>query len=89
MLVKRSGKNQIAIPKRLITEAGLDTEDVYFDIQYSSGCFVLKPLQLEEKIPREALERFKAKTLKKETGDQSYPSLDHAITGLDHGKKKH
>ena len=83
MIVKRSGKNQVAIPKRLIAQAGLEARDVYFDIQYSAGCFVLKPLQFEEKIPREALERFKAKTLKAEPGDRAFTSLDDAIKGLD------
>ena len=88
MIVKRSIRNQVAIPKKLIRLAGLTDRDVFFDIEYSRGYFILKPLEFEEKIPREALERFKAKALKLEPGDQTYPSMDELIQGLDRKKRR-
>ena len=83
MIIKRSGRNQVAIPKKLIQQAGLSERDVFFDIEYASGRFILKPLEFEEKIPREALERFKAKTLKREPGDQIFSSMGEVIAALD------
>ena len=87
MIVKRSSRNQVAIPKTLIKQAGLGRQDVFFDIQYAKGFFVLKPVEFHDKIPREALERFKTKALKQETGDHAFSSMDQLITALDH--KKH
>jgi bifunctional DNA-binding transcriptional regulator/antitoxin component of YhaV-PrlF toxin-antitoxin module len=86
MIIKRSTRNQVAIPKKLIQQAGLGEQDVFFDIRYAGGYFVLKPLEFEEKIPRETLERFKAKTLKAEPGDKTFASMDELIEGL--GRKK-
>lgn len=82
MIVKRSGRNQVAIPKQLIREAGLSEADVFFDIRYAKGRFILMPLDFEEKIPREALERFKAKALKDEPGDETFASLTDVIASL-------
>ncbi|MBI4596791.1 MAG: hypothetical protein HY737_00125 [Candidatus Omnitrophica bacterium] len=89
MIVKRSSRNQVAIPKPLIQEAGLSGEDVFFDIVYAGGCFILKPLAFEEKIPKEALERFKAKTLTREAGDQTFSSMKEVIEALDRRKRRH
>ncbi len=83
MIVKRSGRNQIALPKKLVQAAGLGDEDIYFDVQYASGCFILKPLQFEEKIPRESLERFKRKALAHEPQDRRFPTMDELIASLD------
>ncbi len=83
MIVKRSTRNQVAIPKKLIQRAGLSERDVFFEIDYASGCFILKPLEFEEKIPREVLERFKAKTVKVGAGDQVFSSMDEVIASLD------
>ena len=83
MIVKRSGRNQVAIPKQLIRRAGLDERDVFFDMEYAAGCFILKPLQFEEKIPREVIERFKAKALAKEPGDRTFASMTELIAALD------
>ena len=76
MLVKRSSKNQIAIPKAVLERAGLGPKDVYFDVEYVEGRIVLRAMQVEEKIPAEALTRFEARTLKQEPGDRVYGSVD-------------
>ena len=87
MIVKRSGRNQVAIPKKLIEQAGLGERDIFFDIEYAGGYFTLKPLEFEEKIPREALERFKAKVLKGEPHDQTFSSMQEVIAALDRTKR--
>ena len=87
MIVKRSRRNQVAIPKKLIQQAGLSEHDVFFDMEYAGGYFVLKPLAFEEKIPREALERFKAKTLKIEPEDRVFSSMEDLIAALDRKKR--
>ncbi len=83
MIVRRSGRNQVAIPKKLIQKAGLSARDVFFDIEYAGGYFILKPVEFEEKIPPEVLERFKANTLKREPGNQSFSSMEELIAALD------
>ena len=88
MIVKRSSRNQVAIPKKLIDAAGLGRQDVFFDVRYRGGAFILKPMEFSEKIPREALERFKAKTLKRGAGDRAFPSMDELIAALDRKKRR-
>ena len=88
MIVKRSSRNQVAIPKALIERAGLGRQDVFFDIQYAQGFFVLKPLEFHEKIPRETLERFKTKALKKEVGDHTFSTMNELIASLDRKKSR-
>lgn len=88
MIVKRSGRNQVAIPKRLIRQAGLDERDVFFDMEYAAGCFILKPVQFEEKIPREAIERFKGKALAKASGDRTFSSMAELIAALDRKQRR-
>lgn len=87
MLVKRSRKNQVAIPKAILERAGLSSEDLYFDVGYSNGQILLTPMQLEEKIPPEALARFEARSLKREPGDRVYRSTDELIRHL-HRKRR-
>ena len=82
MLVKRSSKNQVAIPKAVLERAGLGMEDNYFDVEYKRGAIILRPVEIEEKIPREALERFKAKVLKGQPGDRSFSSAEALIRHL-------
>ena len=82
MLVKRSRKNQIAIPKVILERAGLGARDLYFDIQYSTGRIILTPMELEEKIPIDSLMRFEKQVLKHEVGDKSYRSMEEVIHHL-------
>ena len=88
MIVKRSSRNQVAIPKKLIDAAGLGKRDVFFDVRYRGGAFILKPLEFTEKISREALERFKTKTLKHSAADRTFSSMDEMIAGLDRKKRR-
>ncbi|HBH96442.1 MAG TPA: hypothetical protein DDX89_01440 [Candidatus Omnitrophica bacterium] len=82
ILVKRSRKNQVAIPKAILERAGLGPEDVYFRIGYQHGAIVLRPIEIEDKIPPEALERFKAKVLRGQPGDRSFDSMEELIRDL-------
>lgn len=88
MIVKRSRRNQVAIPKSLIQQAGLGDDNIFFNIEYMEGCFILKPLEFEEKISSETIERFKTAVLKKKTGDLTFTSMKELIAALDH-KKRH
>ena len=88
MIVKRSGRNQVAIPKKLIQQAGLSERDLFFNIEYAAGCFILKPLEFEEKIPREVLDRFKTKTLDLKPGDQAFSTMDEVIAALDRKRRR-
>lgn len=82
MLIKRSSKNQISLPKALLEKAGLGEDDLYFDVAYENGRIVLIPMHVEEKISQESLARFELKTLKHESGDKIYGSMDDAVKGL-------
>ncbi len=82
MLVKRSSKNQIAIPKAILKRAGLGPNDRYFDVVYSAGRIILRPMELEEKIPPEALARFRAKVIKGQPGDRAFHSMEGLIKDL-------
>ena len=87
MLVKRSSKNQIAIPKAVLERAGLGPEDTYFDIGCSQGRIILTPMQLEEKIPPEALKRFETRVLQRQRGDKAFESVEGLINYL-HRKRR-
>ena len=82
MLVKRSRKNQVAIPKVLLERAGMGPEDVYFAADYAGGAIILRPVEIEEKLPPEALARFKATALKGQPGDRAHASMEAAIKDL-------
>jgi len=88
MLVKRSYKNQVAIPKLILERAGIGPKDVYFDVKYKQGHIILTPMQLEEKIPVEFLDRFEAKALRREPQDTVSGSMDEAIKNLHRKPKK-
>jgi len=48
MLIRRTAKNQVVIPKALLKEAGLaQREFPFFDITVQSGGFFLKPMKAE------------------------------------------
>ena len=82
MLVKRSRKNQVALPKAMLEQPGLGPEDVYFSVVFEAGAIILRPVEIEEKIPPEALERFRAKVLKGQPGDRPSSSMEALIKDL-------
>ena len=83
-LIKRSKKNQVVIPKSILDQAGIGPNDTYLKIDYDGrlGAILLRVISIEEKIPAEALERFKARVLKGQRGDRAFPTLDAALTYL-------
>lgn len=81
-LVKRSRKNQVALPKAILEEAGLGADDVYFSIACEKGAIVLRPVEIEEKVPEEILSRFKAKVVRGQRGDRSFSSMEGLIRDL-------
>jgi len=87
MLVKRSSKNQVVIPKAILERAGLGSKDVYFDVVYANNHIVLTPMQVEERIPPGALARFEAKALRHEPGDRAFNSMEALINAL-HRKRQ-
>lgn len=57
MIVKRSSRNQVVIPRPLIDEAGLTARDVYFDVSYEAGEFRLRPVELVDRLSPEELRK--------------------------------
>ena len=82
MLIKKSVKNQIAIPKVILEEIGLGSQDVYFDIGCKNGHIILKPMEVEEKIPVETIRKFEKKYARRSKGDVVFNSWDDAIRFL-------
>jgi len=69
MLSKLTRGNQVTIPKPIIDRIGLKAGRDYLEIVYMHGTIYLKPVDIEERIPKEAWEAFKKKALKQEKGD--------------------
>jgi bifunctional DNA-binding transcriptional regulator/antitoxin component of YhaV-PrlF toxin-antitoxin module len=88
LLVKRSRKNQVAIPKAILERVGLGPEDVYFRIGCKNGMIVLQPVDVEDKIPAEALARFEARVLKRERGDKVFSSMEDLIRDLHRSQRR-
>ena len=82
MLVKRSSKNQVALPKALLDQAGLGPEDVYFKAEYDQGAIILRPVEIDEKIPPEAIARLKARIQKEKRGSRAFSSAKALIKDL-------
>ena len=56
MLAKLTRGNQLTIPKRVIEQAHLKVGRDYLDVVYTHGVIVLKPVDVEERVPPEAYE---------------------------------
>ncbi len=69
MLSKLTRANQITIPKAIVTKIGLHAGSDYFEIGYQDGIIYLKPVTIEERLPKEFLEKLKKKALEEEKGD--------------------
>ncbi|MBI4355283.1 MAG: AbrB/MazE/SpoVT family DNA-binding domain-containing protein [Candidatus Omnitrophica bacterium] len=69
MLAKLSRGNQLTIPKSLVERAGLKAGRDYVEAVYTHGTIVLKPVDVEERVPPEAYERLLEHAFKVEKGD--------------------
>lgn len=69
MLSKLTRNNQITIPMSIIKRAGLKIGRDYIDVEYINGIIYLKPVDIEERVPYEDLEKLKKKALKEEKSD--------------------
>jgi AbrB family looped-hinge helix DNA binding protein len=69
MLTKLTRGNQITIPKPIIEKAHLKSGIDYLQIEYREGVIYLKPVEVEERISPETLEKFQRQMLQRERGD--------------------
>ncbi|PIR65868.1 MAG: hypothetical protein COW11_04970 [Candidatus Omnitrophica bacterium CG12_big_fil_rev_8_21_14_0_65_43_15] len=69
MISKLTRANQITIPRAIVAKIGLNAGSDYFEIGYQDGIIYLKPLSIEERIPKEVLEKIKNRALKEGKGD--------------------
>ena len=69
MLSKLTRGNQVTIPKSIVERIGLKAGKDYLDVEYTEGKIFLKPVDIEERIPKEVWERFKEKSLEEEKED--------------------
>jgi len=69
MLAKLTRGNQFTIPKPIVDKARLQAGRDYLDVAYLHGVIVLKPVDVEERIPPEAYERFIKDALTIRPGD--------------------
>ncbi len=76
MLSKLTRGNQITIPKAIVERMGLKTGLDYLNVEYIHGVIQLKPVDVEERIPKESWEKFKKYALNKEKGDVALSSKE-------------
>ena len=56
MLAKLTRGNQLTIPKDVIERAHLKAGRDYLDVSYLNGVIIIKPVDVEERIPPECYE---------------------------------
>lgn len=56
MLAKLTRGNQLTIPKDIVDRVRLEAGRDYLDVTYLHGVIILKPVDVEERIPPEAYE---------------------------------
>ena len=56
MLAKLTRGNQLTIPKEIVTRVRLQAGRDYLDVTYLHGVIILKPVDVEERIPHESYE---------------------------------
>ncbi len=69
MLAKLTRGNQLTIPKKIVNKIQLQAGRDYLDVTYLNGVIVLKPVDMEERIPPEAYDRFIKDVLTIRPGD--------------------
>lgn len=92
VLVKRTSKNQITLPKALLAAAGVGREDDYFSAEYDEKEHLirLKPVKvvIEEKVPEQAIERFEQEAAQLRLGDKLFKSRKEADKFLEGRSKR-
>ena len=92
MLVKRTSKNQLTLPKAFLEAANIREEDRYFDAEYDAKKHVisLKPVRIviEEKVSEDVIERFENEALQVRPGDKVLGSRKEADRFLEGKTKK-
>ena len=56
MLAKLTRGNQLTIPKDIVRQVHLEAGRDYLDVIYLNGVIVLKPVDVEERVPPESYE---------------------------------
>jgi len=56
MLAKLTRGNQLTIPKEIVERVHLQAGRDYVDVSYLHGVIILKPIDVEERIPPESYE---------------------------------
>lgn len=69
MLAKLTRGNQFTIPKRIVEQARLKAGRDYLSVTYLKGLIVLKPIEVEERLPAEAYETLIKEALTPHAGD--------------------
>ena len=69
MLAKLTRGNQLTIPKNIVDRVRLQAGRDYLDVSYLHGVIVLKPVDVEERIPPEAYEALLTNALTPTAGD--------------------
>ena len=69
MLAKLTRGNQFTIPKLIVRKAQLQAGRDYLEVVYFNGVIVLKPVDVEERIPPESYEKFLKDVLTIRPGD--------------------
>lgn len=69
MLAKLTRGNQLTIPKKIVGQSHLRAGWDYLDVTYVHGVIVLKPVDVEERIPPEAYESLLKDAFRVERGD--------------------
>ena len=56
MLAKLTRGNQLTIPKEIVERVHIQAGRDYLDVTYLNGVIVLKPVDVEERVPPESYE---------------------------------
>lgn len=69
LLTKLTRGNQVTLPKVIVEKARLKKGEDFFYVEYINGSIILKPIDIEERIPPETFEKFIKGNLKIEKED--------------------
>ena len=69
MLAKLTRGNQFTIPKAIVEKARLQAGRDYLNVGYLNGAIILKPVDVEERVPPEAYETLLKDAFATKAGD--------------------